>query len=164
MEKQLRDAIDRQVKEQVMDGIYEQNSLDLPAAMIAEEITVLRNQSVMQLGVNPEQFDASLLPDEMFAEQAQKRVALGVILNSMVEHFEIRPDRDQVVEFIDEIAASYEDPEEVRNFYLGDETRLQQVQLTVVEKQVVERIREVATVTEASSTYEDVIQRNADAG
>jgi trigger factor len=158
MERQLADAVEKHSKQQVMDGLYEQNKVDLPSALVADEINALRQQSLSQFGAAADSFDASLLPDSLFEEQAQRRVALGVILNKAVEHFEIKPDRDQVMAYIDEIAASYDDPEQVKNQFLGDENRLQQVQLMVVEKTVVEKITEVAQVTEKACSYEDALQ------
>ena len=155
---QLADAVEKHSKQQVMDGLYEQNKVDLPSALVADEINALRQQSLSQFGAAADSFDASLLPDSLFEEQAQRRVALGVILNKAVEHFEIKPDRDQVMAYIDEIAASYDDPEQVKNQFLGDENRLQQVQLMVVEKTVVEKITEVAQVTEKACSYEDALQ------
>lgn len=158
MQRQLTDAIASNTKQQVMDGLFESNKVDLPAAMIADEINVLRQQSLSQFGAAAENFDISMLPNELFEEQARKRVALGLILNKAVEHFEIKPDRDQVMAFIDDIASSYDEPEQVRNQFLGDENRLQQVQLMVVEKMVVEKVAEVAQVTEKACSYEDALQ------
>lgn len=158
MTKQLKDAIDAKLKQQVMDGLYDNNSVDLPAAMIADEVNVLRQQSLSQFGAAAENFDMSLLPDDLFTEQAQRRVALGIILNSAVEKFEIKPDRDAVMAYVDEIASSYDSPEDVRNQLLSDENQLQQIQLMVVEKNVVEKISEVAQVSEKACSYEEAVQ------
>jgi len=158
MTKQLKDAIDAKLKQQVMDGLYDNNSVDLPAAMIADEVNVLRQQSLSQFGAAAENFDMSLLPDDLFTEQAQRRVALGIILNSAVEKFEIKPDRDAVMAYVDEIASSYDSPEDVRNQLLSDENQLQQIQLMVVEKNVVEKISEVAQVSKKACSYEEAVQ------
>ncbi|NNL57781.1 MAG: trigger factor [Pseudomonadales bacterium] len=161
MQSQLADAIENHLKQQVMDGLVEQNDVELPAAMIEQEIESLREQSIQRFGGNAEDFDRSLLPDEMFADQARKRVALGVILNHVVKQYEIKPERDQIVEFIDDIAASYEDPDEVRNLYMSDEGRLQQVNMLVVEKLVVEKIAELAGIVEKTGSYDEVIASNS---
>jgi len=157
METQLRDAIDTHLKQQVMDGLAEQNEFEIPAALIADEISAMREQSIQRFGAGAD-FDRSLLPDEMFAEQAQKRVALGVIVNQAVQQYEIKPDREQLIAFIDDIAESYDDPDEVRNLYLSDESRMQQVGLMVTEKLVVEKIVEVAGVSEKTGSYDEVVQ------
>ena len=158
MTRQLADAVERHTKQQVMDGLFDNNKVDLPAAMIAEEVVALRQQSLSQFGAAAENFDMSLLPDTLFEEQARKRVALGVILSQAVEHFEVKPDYEKLMAFVEELASSYDDPEEVKKHYMGDETRMQQLQLMLVEKTVVEKVLEVAQVTEKVSSYDDVVQ------
>ena len=158
MTSQLADAIERHTKQQVMDALFENNKVDLPAAMVADEVNALRQQSLTQFGAAAENFDMSLLPDTLFEEQARKRVALGVILSQAVEHFEVKPDREQLIAFIEDLAASYDEPEEVKKHYMSDDTRMQQVQLMLVEKTVVEKVLEVAQVTEKASSYDDVVQ------
>lgn len=157
MVKQLADSIENNLKNQVMDGLVEQNEVELPAALIAQEVDAMRSQSIERMGMKAEDFDASLLPNEMFEEQAKKRVALGVILNQFVTAYEIKPDREKLIEFIDEIAESYDDPDEVRNLYLSDESRLQQVGLVVMEKLAVEKVVDLAGCSEKSCSYDDVM-------
>ncbi len=158
MVKQLADAVENNTKTQVMDGLSELNEIDLPAAMISDEVNTLRQQSLSQFGESAENFDLSLLPAELFEEQAHRRVALGLILGKTVEQYEIKPDREQVIEFIDDIASSYDDPEEVKSLYLGDESRMQQVQLIVMEGLVVDKVLEMAQVTEKDCTYDEAIK------
>ena len=158
MTSQLADAIERHTKQQVMDALFDNNKVDLPSAMVADEVNTLRQQSLSQFGAAAENFDMSLLPDTLFEEQARKRVALGVILSQAVEHFEVKPDREALIAFIEDLASTYDEPEEVKKHYMGDETRMQQVQLMLVEKTVVEKVLEVAQVTEKASSYDDVVQ------
>ena len=161
MEKQLDDALAEKLKTSVLDALLEQNPVELPDALIQQEIQQLRQQSLSRMGITPENaenFDASLLPDEMFDEQARRRVACGVIINQFVEDHEVRPEREQLLGFIDDIAGSYENPEEVRNMYLGNEDYLRQVSLIVTEKLVVEKIESMASVTETSIGYEEAMQ------
>lgn len=160
METQLAEAIESHLKQQVMNGLVEANEVELPAVMIEQEIESLREQTISRFGGNAEDFDRSLLPKEMFEEQARRRVSLGVILNQMVTQYEIRPEREQIIEFIDDIAQSYDNPDEVRNLYMSDEARLQQVNMLVVEKLVVERIAEMAQPVEKTGTYDEVMAAN----
>lgn len=158
MEKQLQEAIDAGLKKSVMDGLIEQNPVDLPAALIEQEVNSMRMQSIQRFGANVDDFDMSLLPDEMFEEQAKHRVSLGVILNQFVQDHEIKPEREQLIEFIDDIASSYDDPDEVRNMYLSNEDHLRQVSMIVTEKLVVEKIESVASVTEKTVDYDTAME------
>ncbi|HCH20166.1 MAG TPA: trigger factor, partial [Cellvibrionales bacterium] len=115
-------------------------------------------QSLAQFGAAAENFDLSMLPRELFEEQAKKRVALGVILNQAITDFEIKPDREALMAFLDDLAKSYDDPEEVKQHYLSDQNRLQQVEMMLIEKRVVDAVLESATVTEKASSYQDVME------
>ncbi len=158
MSKQLGDAISAALKTSVMDGLLEQNPVEVPAALITEEIQSMRMQSIQRFGANPEDFDMSLLPDEMFEEQARRRVQLGVVVNQFVQDQEIRPEREQLIEFIDDIASSYDDPDQVRNMYLSNEDHLRQVSMIVTERLVVEKIESMASVTEKTVSYDEAMQ------
>jgi len=158
MTRQLDASLEAHRKQLVMDKLFEENTFDLPAAMIDSEIANLQQQSLAQFGAAAENFDLSMLPRELFEEQAKKRVALGVILNQAIVDFDIKPDRDALMAFLDDLAQSYDDPEEVKQHYLSDQNRLQQVEMMLVEKRVVDAVLESATVTEKSSSYQDVME------
>ncbi|MGI9294404.1 MAG: trigger factor, partial [Pseudomonadales bacterium] len=80
MERELASAIKANVKSQVMEALIDAHDVQIPSALLSSEISELRQQSLQQFGAAAEQFDASLLPDELFSEQAQRRVKLGLIL------------------------------------------------------------------------------------
>ena len=80
MERELRNAIRSKVKNRVMDQLFDLNKVDVPAALISNEITQLKQQMVQQFG-GGQQIDLSMLPDDMFKEKAERRAALGVIVS-----------------------------------------------------------------------------------
>ena len=63
-----------------------------------------------------------------------------------------------MIEFIDDIAESYDEPDEVRAMYMSDEAKMQQVGLIVTEKLIVEKIIELAKVDEKAVSYDDVME------
>ena len=93
-----------------------------------------------------QQFDENMLPKELFAEEAEKRVRLGLIVNAVVEIESIEADADRVREKIEDIASSYEQPEQLTNYYYSNEQALSQVQGLVLEEQVVSTLLEKMTV------------------
>lgn len=141
-----------------MDGLIEANKVDVPAALAANEINVLRQQAMQQFGGASANLDASILPDELFKEQAERRVALGLLMSEFVQANKLTADKDKVKETIDEFASTYHDPEEVVNYYYSNEEQLAAVESLVLEDQVVEKILESAKVTEKSSTYDEVLK------
>jgi trigger factor len=159
MEKQLEDAIESKIKQQVEEQLLEAINPPIPAALIANEIATLRRMSISRFGGNQSDFDENLLPDDLFREQAQKRVAISVILGKLWEVHEIKPTREDVLAYVEKLASAYDDPQEARNYFLSDEQRLQQVQLMVMEKLAIEKVLGEAEVNEKSETYQSVVQR-----
>ncbi len=159
MERELKNAAKTKLKNQVMDKLVEAHEVDLPKALVAGEVETLRNQMMQQFGgAQPNMDLKSLLPDEMFTEQAERRVSLGLIVGEVVKASEIKVDADRVREMIEEMASTYQDPEEVVNYYYSNQQMLASVESVVLEDQVVDHIIEGAKVTETESTYEDVIK------
>jgi trigger factor len=156
MERELAQRIEARVKNQAMDLVYEQNKIDIPAAMVEEEIEALRKQTRQQLGQGAGSFE---LPREMFEEQAKKRVTLGLVIGEIVKQNNIQVDNDRVKKRIDEFAASYEKPEEVVNYYYNDQQQLAAVQNVVMEDQVVDWILEQTTITEEQSTFAELTEQ-----
>ena len=160
MSRELRNAIEAKVKQQVMDAVVAQHdSLDVPHALISQEVDVLRNQMFQQFGgagaVQPEMDLKSLLPDDMFQENAERRVKLGLLLSEMVSRFELKADADKVRETIEEMASTYQDPEEVINWYYSNQEQLSSIESRVLEDQVVEKLLESANITEKECSYQD---------
>lgn len=166
MARELKNATNNKVKKQVMDGLLKIHAdLMVPKALVAEEIQAVRNQTVQQFGGGANNLDfAKLLPDDMFREQAERRVKLGLLLNQIITKDGVQADADRVRSTIEEMAATYEDPEEVVNYYYGNKQQLQAVESLVLEEQVVEKLLAGATVTEQSCSYEDVIKAEPSAG
>ncbi|ASL26404.1 trigger factor [Azotobacter chroococcum] len=155
MDRELRQAIKSKVKAQVMDGLLAVNPIEVPKALIENEVNRLRVQAVQQFGGNikPEQ-----LPANLFQEQARRRVALGLIVAEMVKQFEIKPDESKVKAMIEEIASAYQEPEQVVAWYYGNEQQLGEVRSVVLEEQVVDTVLQKASVTDKTVSYEEAVK------
>ena len=119
-----------------MDAIVAAHAeLDVPSALIGQEINTLRSQMFQQFGGQPNQdMDLkSILPDDMFKEQAERRVKLGLLLSEMIAQFDLQADSAKVKEAIEDIASTYQEPEEVINYYYSENEQLAQVESRVVE-------------------------------
>lgn len=160
MERELKNAVSARVKQQVMDAVYDAyGDLDIPKSLITQEVDALRQQMFQQFGgAAGQDLDLkSLLPDDMFAERAERRVKLGLVLAELISHFELKADADAVRAAVDEIAATYQDPEEVVNWYYGDQEQLSAIESRVLEDTVVDKLLEQAEVTDEACSYQDAI-------
>ncbi|WP_462402292.1 trigger factor [Pseudomonas sp. Marseille-QA0332] len=155
MERELRQAIKTKVKNQVMDGLLATNPVEVPKALIENEVNRLRVQAVQQFGGNikPEQ-----LPAELFEEQAKRRVVLGLIVAEVVKQYELKPDEARVRAMIEEMASAYQEPEQVIAWYYKNDQQLQEVRSVVLEEQVVDTVLQKATVTDKSVSYEEAVK------
>jgi trigger factor len=160
MEKELKAAVENRVKTQVMDGLILVTPVDSPKALVNDECQRMRQEMVQQFG-GGQQFDVNMLPLELFTDQAERRVKLGLIVNAIVEQNNVVSDEARVRTKIEEIASSYEQPEQLINYYYSNEQQLSQVQSLVLEEQIVNFVLESAKVTEKTVSYDDAVKREA---
>ena len=161
MKRELDSAIKVKIKDQVMDGLGDNNEVDLPQALIDQEVNRMRQEAVQQFGGGA-QFDPSMLPAEMFSEQAQKRVKLGLIVSAIVDKNSLEANAEKVREAIEEMASTYQEPEEVINYYYSNEQQLSQIQNMVLEGQIVDFVLESAKVTDKTVSYDEAVKRETE--
>jgi trigger factor len=163
MEREMEAAVNNQVKSQVMDQLAQLHSVQLPKAMVANEIQQQKQQMLQQFqmygqgGRTPE-ID---LPDDLFTEQAERRVTVGLVVNELVSSTGLKADPDKVRARVETLAAGYAQPEQVVRYYYSNPEQLQQIEMAVLEDQVVDHILEQAEVEVVSSTYTEVISGQA---
>lgn len=157
MERELIVALRSKVKNRVLNELLERHEVALPQALVANEIGIVRQQMVAQFGGGA-QFDAAMLPDELFTEQARRRVKLGLIVAELIKAAQIRLDEERTRARITEIAAGYEYPDEVVRYYLSNEDALNGVQGSVMEDQVVDHILAKAQVIDETLSYTAALQ------
>ncbi len=157
MERELKNAIRTKIKNRVMDQLFKLNTVDVPDALVANEIIQLKQQMVQQFG-GGQQIDLSMLPDDMFKEKAERRAALGVIVSEVVKVEALSPDEDKVRARIDEIASTYEQPQEVVDYYYSKPELLSSVEAVVLEDQVTELVLSKAKVKDETQPYDEVVK------
>lgn len=160
MERELKNAVTARVKQQVMDAVlvaYEQ--LEVPGALIAQEVDALRGQMFQQFGgASAQDLDLkALLPDEMFTEKAQRRVKLGLVLSELIGHFELKADPEKVRASVEEMAATYQDPQEVVDWYYANDEQLAGIESKVIEDAVVDKLLESAKLDDSACSYQEAI-------
>lgn len=166
MKRELRNAVEAKVKQQVMDALLEAHAdLEVPGALIKQEVGTLRQQMFQQFGgAAGQDLDLeSLLPDDMFSERAERRVKLGLLLSELINKLEVKADPERVRAEIEEMASTYQDPEEVINWYYANQEQLANVESKVLEDQVVDKLLEQAAITEQPCTYQEAISQGQQA-
>ena len=162
MERELKNGVRKRVKQQVSDGLLEVTEVEVPQSMVDQEIERMKKEAVQQFGG---QMDPSQLPGEVFQEQAQRRIKTGLIFQQMVEDHGLKPDPEKVDERIREVASTYEDPDEVIQYYANNPDQKQPIESAVLEDQIVDLVLDTARVAEKKYEYEEAVQlSNQNAG
>jgi trigger factor len=158
MERELKNASKAKVKSRLMEQLLAQNNVSLPRSLVQGEINSLRQQALQQFGGGKQSIDPSLLPDELFLEQAHKRIALGLILGEVIKSRGLKADPALVKSTIEDIASTYETPEQVVRWYYSNKEQLASVESSVLEDQAFEAILAEAKVKEKRVSYDEAIK------
>lgn len=151
-----------QTKESVMEALLKATELQVPNALVNEESARLA-KDMKQNFVNQGMADAANLdlPLDMFKEQAERRVSLGLILAKIVEENKLEPTDEQIKAAVAGFAESYEDPQEVIDWYYADASRLQGPTSLAVESNVVDFVLGKTKVTEKVLSFDEVMGAQA---
>ncbi|MDH5407080.1 MAG: trigger factor [Gammaproteobacteria bacterium] len=157
MQRELDAIIKNKTKQEVMDKLLDANKIEVPAALIESESQNLMKQmsnNLLSQGMKPDQIT---LEPSMFNEQAQRRVALGLIMAEIVKDQGLEADAAKVKNYIDTVASSYEKPDEVVKWYYGDKQRLNEVESMVLEEQLVDWVQQQAQQETKNYTFAELM-------
>ena len=158
LEREVKFRVLARNKQAVMDALLTKAELDLPNASVQAEIerlTEAARADLKQRGVKDA--DKAEIPADIFRPQAERRVRLGLVVAELVRSNELHAKPEQLKAHIDELAASYEKPEDVVRWYFGDRQRLGEVEAVVVENNVVDFVLEKAKVTDKALTFDELM-------
>ena len=159
MERELELALRGKLKGSVMDALYEKIQLTIPNSLVDVEIENLMKPYIETAKRQKKNLDDLPLPRDMFEARAKRRVALGLILGEIIQKNAIKLDDDKVRSTIEDMAKSYERPQDVVNWYYTDESRLNEVQQMVLEDQTIEWLVAQAKVSDEQVNFSDVMDR-----
>ena len=163
MDREVKNGLRNQVKSATFDALVAANDVEIPSAMLAQEIDRQRQQMIQQFtqqfgAQGAQSFDSSMLPDDLFKEQAEIAVKLGVLVSKVLADAKIEVDPARVEAYIDDMASSYEDPTEVIEYFKNDKQQRAQIEAVVLEDQIVDHILASAKVTDTAISYEDLLK------
>ena len=157
LEEDLLNILDGKVKQSLYDALLEANEFEVPSAMIESEVSNMKHDTARRMGLDPKDMNSDLFPDETFVEEATKRVKVGILLNTMIQERELKPDADKVKEIIEERAKNYKDPQQVINYFYSDDEQLRNIESISLEEQVIDILKEETKSTDENISYEDCV-------
>ncbi len=158
LEREVKFRLQARNKAAVMDALVANAELDLPKASVDAEVERLvegARADLKQRGIKDA--DKAPIPAELFKDQAERRVRLGLVVAELVKTNELQAKPEQIDAHINELAASYERPEEVVRWYKGDNRRLAEVEAIVIESNVADFVLGQAKVSDKSVSFEELM-------
>lgn len=160
MRHELRQKLRAITKERVMDALIAANPMDVPKALVDQEAERMKQQMVqdMQQRGQGSRMD---LPAGVFADQARRRVHLGLLVAEIIAQEKLEASDDMVRETIAEFAESYENPQEVIDYYLQDKEARRGIENLVLENRVVEWALGQVQLAEERRSFAEVMENRA---
>jgi len=153
MERELRNTIRARVKSVVFDAVLAANPIEVPKALVQQEVERQRQAAIQRFGGNAGNIKPEMLPNELFEEASRRSVALGLLISEIIARNDVKVDAERVRTLVTEIAESYEDPAEVIAWYMGNAEQRSQMEAAVLEDQVVDLVLASAQVSDKAVEY-----------
>lgn len=154
MRRELEQALRNRNKVATMDKLYSVNPIEVPNVLLEGQIRDMQVEAMRRAGIKDA---AQAPPREPFVEPARRRVALGLLLNDVIRKGNLVVDRARVNERLDEMVSAYGDAGAMKRAYMQNADAMRQVESLALEDQAVDWILEHAKVSEAKSTFKEMM-------
>lgn len=160
LEREVGGRLKSRTKQSVMDALVKVAELEVPKALLdqdAERLAEMTREDMRQRGVNVKDMP---FPADLFTQQADRRVRLGLILSEMVKTNSLNATPEQIKAFIEDFAKAYEDPQQVMKYYYSDRNRLAEIEALVLEENVVKFVLDKAKVKETAVSFDELMNNS----
>jgi trigger factor len=161
LEREVKFRLLARNKNAVMDALLANAELDVPQAIVQSELDRMvegARADLKQRGIKDA--DKAPIPDDIFRPQAEKRVRLGLVVAELTRSNDLFPKIEQVKAHVEELASSYEKPEDVVRWYFSDEKRMAEVESVVIENNVTNFVLGKAKIVEKSVSFDELMAQN----
>lgn len=155
--KGLDHRIKNNLKSQIMDKLLTLHSFPVPNSLVAQESERLRDEFLQQLQQHGQAGQKPNLPLDLFKDRAQKRAALGLLLRELINHHQLKADPARVRTLIEDIASSYDHPQQVVSWFYHNKERMAEIESLALEEQVVDLVMQHAKVIEKPATFDEIM-------
>lgn len=160
LEREVKKRLQARVKNEVMNLLLEAHEFDVPSALVEQESQRMAEEARANLASRGMNVKDIPVEPAWFADQAVRRVRLGLVVAEIVKKNELYAKPEQIRAVVEEQAQSYEDPADVVRWYYSDTQRLAQVEALVVEDNVVDWVLGVAKVSDKAVEFDDLMATN----
>lgn len=164
MERMLERQVSSMNREKIFSKLLEKNPIALPKALVDDEINELKHEMFHRIfgAKHTENEKIPDFPRELFEEQANRRVQLGLVFSEYVKKHEMTVDKARIDAMIEKMSGAYEDATELRKHYESDKRQMQQLEALVLEEMVADKLLTSMTVKEKKMDYDSVVNPKKD--
>ena len=155
LEGELQQQLKIKSKEAVMQVLLDNNELSLPESMVSQEVSALRKQALENFKMETD----SQLPDNLFEEEAKRRVKLGLVIGEIVSEQKLQIDTQLVNQRIEQLASQYADRDQVIQYYSTNNQARASVESLVMEDQVVDWILGQVIKKESKESFDNIVKQ-----
>ncbi|MDA8224316.1 MAG: trigger factor [Betaproteobacteria bacterium] len=160
LEREVRQRVRSQVRDQVMQLLLDTTSFEVPKTLVQAEAARLMDQARKEMQGRGMDVAGDTLPVALMEQQAHRRVALGLILSEIVQEHQLTARSGQVMQMIEELAQSYEDPDSVIAWYRDTPEKMQEITSLALEENVVDWVLGQVRVTDQPTSFEELMGRS----
>jgi len=155
MQREVKQKVQGHVKGQALEKVLEIHPMDVPKALIQEELKKLLQQEQSYMSEMTGMKQPLPEPREELQQLARRRVHLGLVFGEFISHYKITPDPERVNKLIAELAGSYDNPENIAKVYRENKNLYRQLEEKVVEDQLIDQIVSQAKLVEKTMPYSE---------
>ena len=159
MQRELKQALKNKIKTLAMDALADTNTVDVPQAIVQQEVRQAKRQALDRIGRLPGDDEALGLPDDLFEEMSAKRAKLGLLAAEVVSAQKLQASDEKVRETIMDMASAYQDPEQVVSYYYQNQELLGNVQNIVLEQEIVDWVLSEVKVNDKAMAYTEFMSQ-----
>ncbi len=158
--REVKARITQKTKDGVMNALNDAAKFDLPKALVEQEQESMARAFEQNMQARGMKKPDRSFPAELFKEGAARRVRLGLLIDALVQKENLAPTDEEVDAHITDLAASYENPEEVKQWFKSDVYRMNDAHAYVLENKVTEWALSKAKTTEEKVDFDQLMGAN----
>ena len=157
MRREADQKVTAAVREQVMEGLLDANPLEIPQTLKSQEMHQMQHEAMQRMGIE----DHDLAPPmENFAEAADKRVRLGLLVRQLISDQELTVTDELVRKRVEEMCASYENADDMVEMYMSNPQVVQQIEPMVLEQLAIDWLMDHGKVKEKKVSFTEYMNAN----
>lgn len=164
LEREVAMRLKARTKDSVMSALLASTSFEVPKSLVDADKQRLAENARNELIARGASAKDVPLPLDLFGPQAERRVRLGLLLGEVVRGNGLQPRPDQIRKLVEEIAQSYEKPQDVINWYLSDRKRLGDLESAALEDNVTGWVLGRAKVVDMPVPFDELMGHTEQGG